>query len=213
MKILIKIQDILIVLILVAGVCLFIGGRVDYYNSQNPIPLESLTSRDMERGTYVKGIVNEYCGFMGEGIKEDEFIGQSVSYVGIFGIKDFYTIKLKDGKYITLMAEKPETKKTLEHYRNGRGDGIYIEGMITWPVTELNYEWLQKALDKNSPEEVKEIVLTQYAIKEHDFSKKGIGMQYGFGFIATALILIVAEKIEKMIIKKNIVTFSGNKNF
>ena len=211
MKIIIKIRDILIVLILVVGVCFFIGGMVDYYNAKNPIPLESLSSEDVQRGKYVKGIVNEYCGLMGEGVKEEEFIGTSVSYVGFLGIKDFYTIKLKDGKYITLMAEKPETKKTLEHYCNGRGNGTYIEGMITGPVTELNYEWLQNALGQNSREKVEEIVLTRYAIKEHDFSQSGIGMRYGLGFIVSALILIVAEKIEKIIIKKNIVTISKNK--
>lgn len=203
MEIILKKRDIIITIIVIIGICFFLGGMRDYYNVKTALALETLSGQEIRNGKYVKGIVKEYCGFMVDGMSKDSFNGRSVTFLGFTGELDFYTIKLQDGQYITLMAERRETKRTLENYQNGRGNSTYIEGIITSPVTELNYAWLQRALGRNSKEEVEEKVISQYAIKEHDFSQKGLGMLYGLGCILTAAIIVVSDRIEKIIIEKS----------
>ena len=66
-----------------------------------------------------------------------------------------------------------------------------------------NYAALKAAKTVVKSEEVEEKVISQYAIKEHDFSQKGLGMLYGLGCILTAAIIVVSDRIEKIIIEKS----------
>lgn len=201
MKIVLKKRDIVVTVIVMIGMCFFISGMWEYYNVKTALPLEALSSKNVQKGQYIKGTVNEYCGVM----VGKTFHGESVSFSSFTGELDYYTVKLRDGKYITLMTKYDGTEGRLEKYRNGVGSYAYIEGVITSPVTELNYPWLQRALGKNSQEEVEELVLSQYAIKERDFSQVGRGMIYGLGVIVTAAIIYVSGIIEKNIVEKMII--------
>ena len=212
MKIIIKIRDIVLAFIVLVGILLFIGGVWDYYHVENAIPLEKLSGKNIGIGMYVKGTVTEYCGVVGNEVDIEAFSGESVSYLSYSGDRDFYTIKLSDGKYVTLMAEHSDTKITLKKYENGIGNSTYIEGIIVPPITELNFEWLQKALGKNSQKEVEKLVLSQYAIKELDFSKQGIGMFYGLSCIISVALIILFDIIEKIIIQKTVISSFSKKN-
>ena len=153
---------------------------------------------ELQKGKYVKGTVTEYAGFVPASLGQGSFRGVSTTFLGGgFSDIDFYTIRIKDGRYITLMVSNTGTKKLLEGYDQGHGDSVYIEGEITSPVTGLNYNWLQTALGKSSREEVEELVSAQYAIKETDFSQKGMGMFYALGCMATAAILFFSDKPDK----------------
>ena len=213
MKILIQKRDIGIVFFMVLGIFFLIYGMWDHYSVRSAMPLEELTSENIQKGKYIKGTVTEYCGVVVEGIGEETFIGQSVNFWGLTGERLFYTVKLEDGHYITLMAKYDETKNALLAYENGIGGNAYIEGVITSPATELNYPWLQTALGQDTREKLEEVMLTDYAIREHDFSKKGIGMVYGFVFIWISVAMIVSDRIEKRLVEKTIIESLKKHNF
>lgn len=204
MKIFLRPRDISIAIIVFIGTIILLIGMWDYYNVKTAMPLEFLTSENIEKGKYVKGVINEYCGVVVEGINYDYFTGESAHYMSLMGELAFYTVKLKNGQYITLMAKNEATKVTLENFKDGVGGSVYIEGVITSPVTELNYPWLQTALGKESQEEVNELVYSQYAIREHNFSYIGVGMLCGLAFLFTALVMVISDRIEKHVMEKRI---------
>lgn len=198
MEITLKKRHIAAALLIITGILFFAGGMKEYYNVKTAIPLENLTTGNIQKGKYVKGTVTEYAGFVPASLGRGSFRGVSVTFLdAAVNEIDFYTVRLKDGQYITLMTADRKTKKALENYDNGIGNNAYIEGEITSPVTELNYNWLQTALGKGSREEVEELVFPQYAIAETDFSKKGMGMLYGLGCVLTAAILFLSDRPEK----------------
>lgn len=198
MEITLNRRHIAAILFIITGLVFFADGMKGYYNVKTAISLENLTTDNIQKGRYVKGIVTEYAGFAPASLGQGTFRGVSVTFLGGgFSDIDFYTIRIKDGRYITLMVSDTGTKNLLEEYDNGIGNSVYIEGEITSPATELNYNWLQTALGKSSREEVEELVSAQYAIKETDFSKKGMGMLYALGCIVTAAILFFSDRPEK----------------
>lgn len=195
MEITLSKRHIAAAIFIIIGVLFFVDGMKGYYNVKTAVSLENLTSTGVQKGRYVKGTVTEYAGFAPPGLARGKFRGVSVTFLGGFLQEiDFYTLKLKDGKYITLMTADSETKRALEGYNKGLGNSAYIEGEITSPVTELNYNWLQTALGKSSRKEVEELVSAQYAIKETDFSKREMGMFYGLGCVLTAAILFFSDR-------------------
>lgn len=198
MEITLNKRHIAAAVLIVIGALFFISGMRGYYNVKTAYSLEHLTMNELQKGKYVKGTVTEYAGFVPASLGQGSFRGVSTTFLGGgFSDIDFYTIRIKDGRYITLMVSNTGTKKLLEGYDQGHGDSVYIEGEITSPVTGLNYNWLQTALGKSSREEVEELVSAQYAIKETDFSQKGMGMFYALGCMATAAILFFSDKPDK----------------
>lgn len=193
-----KKRHIAAAILIIIGMLFFAGGMKEYHNVKTALPLENLTTGNTQKGRYVKGTVTEYAGVRATNLGNGSFNGVSVTFLNASLEEiDFYTVKLQDGQYITLMTSDRDTKNALEAYNGGIGNSVYIEGEIASPVTELNYDWLQKALGKSSRKEVEELVSPQYAIKETDFSKKGMGMLYGLGCILTAAILFLYDKKEK----------------
>ena len=128
MKILIQRKDIAIAFFMIFGVFFLIYGMWDHYSVRKAMPLDELTSENIQKGKYIKGTITEYCGVMVEGIGEETFMGVSVNFWGLTGERYFYTVKLEDGHYITLMAKNDETKNDLLTYEKGRGGNAYIEG-------------------------------------------------------------------------------------
>ena len=73
MEIILKKRDIIITIIVIIGICFFLGGMRDYYNVKTALALETLSGQEIRNGKYVKGIVKEYCGFMVDGMSKDSF--------------------------------------------------------------------------------------------------------------------------------------------
>lgn len=203
MEIVLEKRQITVILLIILGFLFFTDGVRDRYNVKTVTPIENITAENIRKGKYVSGPITQYAGFVPESLASGEFRGVSITFLNAaFREIDFYTVRLSDGHYITVMVENRGTKYALETYEKGIGNSAYIEGVITTPLTFLNYEWLETALGKNGREEVEELVLPQYAIKQIDFAEEGKGVYYGFGCILTAAIIFLYERHERKRLKE-----------
>lgn len=162
----------------IAVILLILGIKIRFELAKNN-KLEDLTREDCQDCRYVTGAIREYAGYYINQRKQT-FSGTGTCYINLLGADyEVYTVKLKDGSYISVYIKNKDTLNCLNSYVNGMGEDAFFEGKITKLPTELNYEWLKSALGKNTKEEVEKLVSPVYAIIETDFSKEKKILDWG----------------------------------
>lgn len=163
----------------IAIILLILGTKIRFDLAKNN-KLEDLTLEDCQDCRYVTGTIREYAGcYINQ--RKQTFSGAGIYYIdGLLGAEyEVYTVKLKDGSYISVYIKDEDTLNCLNSYVNGIGKDAFIEGKITKLPTELNYEWLKSALGKSTKEEIEKLVSPVYAIIETDFSKEKKILDWG----------------------------------
>ena len=156
---------ILTVILFIIGVIFLSVGLSSYYKYSHALHPEALSREDLTIGKYIVGNIDTYI----QGIQYENNIYHDVNQVHRTAWKtyDYYAIPIEENSYITLLIADESVKAQLEAFEDGRGEPIYIEGIIIEPSNQLNYE-LDETVEDFNPENF----VASFAIKETKLSYK-----------------------------------------
>ena len=156
---------ILTVILFIIGVIFLSVGLSSYYKYSHALHPEALSREDLTIGKYIVGNIDTYI----QGIQYENNIYHDVNQVHRTAWKtyDYYAIPIEENSYITLLIADESVKAQLEAFEDGRGEPIYIEGIIIEPSNQLNYE-LDETVEDFNPENF----VDSFAIKETKLSYK-----------------------------------------
>ena len=156
-------REIFTAIILILGFILLFRGIHSAYRYNHALNLETLNERGLKEGTYVTGNINSYIGQIMYG--SNKFNGVSMGWVTLGKTYEFYTIPIEGGSYIALMISDASVIEKLNAFDNGYGEGVYFEGIIIEPPTELNYPWYEHVEDFNMENLIDSVVIQEANLK------------------------------------------------
>lgn len=175
----------------VIAIILLCMGFVGQYGIHHTVKLENLDISSCNTGEYVEGVITNYAGKYVPTLGNDYFYGESTNFTfGILGgTYAFYTVQVKDHRYITVMLKSKELLDRLKQYSNGYGNDVYITGKIVKLPGELNYPWLASAFETTDRNEINYKVSDLYAVKEADFTKETRKIYEGISLLLISMAL------------------------
>lgn len=156
-------KEIFTAVILIVGFILLFKGIHSAYRYNHALNLETLNERGLKEGTYVTGNINSYIGQIMYG--SNKFNGVSMGWVTLGKTYEFYTIPIEGGSYIALMISDASVIEKLNAFDNGYGEGVYFEGIIIEPPTELNYKWYEHVEGFNMESLIDSVVIQEANLK------------------------------------------------
>ena len=157
-------REILITILLIIGLTLLFRGIHSYYKSNHALNLENLDEQRLKDGDYVIGNIDTYIGQIMYG--SNRFDGVSQVHLTSGRAYNFYTVPVGKDSYICIMAYGKSLLSQLKAFENGHGDGVYFEGVIVEPPTDLNYNWYAYVEGFDTRD-----LIDSYVIKEAHFDR------------------------------------------
>ncbi len=186
---------ILAVFFILLGIAIFIWGDGLAQKINNPVTLKEMTETDCATLNYVDGEVTAYLksweyDVTMEGDQNDgtqQTTGVSGNYNILLTNYDIYTVPVKDGKYIRILAGKDETKEGLEHFNAA----VPFHGFVIKTSRPLNKEWYSKIDKFNSSS-----VIADYMIMEFKGENLKSVKYIGVVFAGLALLSILMKVLK-----------------
>lgn len=160
-------KDLIGFISLIAGIYFLISGTINFVKYYNVVSIDMLGEEQCKKGTYVNGYITEYVAKNVSETVNGNYTGVSCTYLN--GLEyDFYTIPIKDNKYIQVMVSDRETKKRLEEFNAGCGS-VSFEGEIVATTISPNLKWYEGGISTHAVKEdnlLLEVVIRQSGIKD-----------------------------------------------
>jgi hypothetical protein len=190
-EVIIEPSQIVMVVLLVAGIILFVLGGRKELSMREAVNLRTLTAEQLKSQTYVNGVISEYLQYSGKGSGESN---EQINLVK--SDMHTYTMRLADGSYVDIWVTD-SIQKQLDTYENGRGTTAYLEGKIVSDDDTHNVEWLKSALGVDTEKEVFEKVSKDYHIEAVTFKSERKLLKLGFDLILIACLGLVVKRLRR----------------
>lgn len=186
---------ILAVIFIILGIIVFFWGSDLEKKIDNPVALKEMTSLDCETLNYVDGEITayltswEYDATM-EGNQKDgtqKTTGISGHHNILLTNYEIYTIPLKDGKYIRILAGKDDTQESLENFTAA----VPFHGFVIKTSKAINSEWYSKIDKFNSAS-----VITDYMIMECNGNNFKSIKYLGLAMAGISLLVIITKVVK-----------------
>lgn len=188
-------REICTIIILIIGFIFLFWGIHSAYRYNHAVNLETLNERGLKEGTYVTGNINSYIGQIMYG--SNKFYGSSMGWVTLGKTYEFYTIPIEGGSYIALMISDESVMEKLNAFDNGYGEGVYFEGIIIEPPTELNYAWYEHVESFNMDNLIDSVVIQEANLKRKNTTYLGFLL-----IVIASLIFISSGGIKNVVMEE-----------
>ena len=178
---------LLFLVIFIAGIAFATYGIHSIQKENNAIEFNELDEDDCMKGQYVKGeipsCVRKNIGNLGNGSTS------AISQELIVGLTEyaFFTIPIKESKYIQLMISDKDIIEALEN----DVENIYFEGEIIESPIGVNDKWYEDLSDSDAFNT--DNVLPEYVIQEVRFEQRKECVYAGLTLVIVALILYLRK--------------------
>jgi hypothetical protein len=190
-EIIIERKQIVMIVLLVAGIIFFVLGGRKELNMRAAVNLRTLTAEQLKSQTYVNGVIGEYLQY------SDTGSGESNEQMNLVkSDMHTYTMRLADGSYVDIWVTD-SIQKQLDTYENGRGTTAYMEGKIVSDADTHNVEWLKSALGVDSEQEVFEKVSKDYHIEAVTFKSERKMLKLGIDLILIACLGLIVMRLRR----------------
>lgn len=165
------------------GIILAFCGINSIWKENNAIELNQMNEADCMEGQYVKGEISSCIrkNITNLGNGSTSAISQEFT-VGLMEYS-FFTVPMKEDKYIQLMISDTDIIKALENNE----EKVYLEGEIVKSPVEVNEQWYDDLI--NSDNFNTDSILSGYVIKEIRFKQRKEWLYAGVSLMIVSLML------------------------